>query len=234
MLRRQRGFTLIELMIVLAIIGVMAAMAFGQITNAAPRFRLVSRTGEFREEMLRIRSKAVRDYKLYKVCAFVDPTPTDATAHGKILQFSCNKGGDTGCPDAERICTAASDATSGTLYDSAKVETSGCTTANKWCLVSTLDYNSTELKNEKISIRRFLNSTGATDLTAAGTKGLELTYNPSGYISAGRSTASATAGQIEIVNYDLCNDNSATCATGWSRSYKVAYALGGGVRILEF
>lgn len=57
--RQRRGFTLVELVIVLAIIGVVAAVGIGSVRELQPRFRMIKASKELQADISRLRVAAV-------------------------------------------------------------------------------------------------------------------------------------------------------------------------------
>ena len=57
--RRQNGFTLIELMLVIAMFTVLAALAWGNTHSQMPRYRLIRASKELKSDLVRLRNLAV-------------------------------------------------------------------------------------------------------------------------------------------------------------------------------
>lgn len=77
----RHGFSLIELVVVLAVVLVMAAMAIPSIMNAVYMFRLRNAASEFSGLVQLSRSRAVRDSRYYAVYinGTANPTPNSVT-----------------------------------------------------------------------------------------------------------------------------------------------------------
>lgn len=83
---RQRGFTLIEAVVVLALLGVMAAIAWGSVRDLLPRFRMMSAAKQLKADLAELRNTAIvhnRETRLLLVSAdssYTDPGSPSAGA----------------------------------------------------------------------------------------------------------------------------------------------------------
>lgn len=97
---RDAGFTLIELMITVAIIGIIAAVAYPQYTSYVQRSRLAEATGELSTTRVRL-EQFFQDNRKYNstasACGVVMPA-------GEFFDFSCNWG--AGGTDQSFLLTA--------------------------------------------------------------------------------------------------------------------------------
>lgn len=76
--RSRRGLTLIEIAIVVAIIGVLAAIGFGSIREALPRYRTRQAALQFAGEVDRLRTLAIMNNRYYRVWLVeYDDAPTN-------------------------------------------------------------------------------------------------------------------------------------------------------------
>lgn len=75
----NRGFTLIELIIVIGLIGIMSAFAFPQLMYQVPKIRLNSATKEVAQQMQLARLKAVSTNKKHRMILTNNAYPTPDT-----------------------------------------------------------------------------------------------------------------------------------------------------------
>ena len=233
---RQSAFTLVELMLVLAIIAIMATIAWSTTIGNRPKSRLTSNTSEVRLQLLKARTAAVRTGRNHKVCIFRDDSAMTLPAKGRMVVFSCNSTGLAGCPGGP-ICQGTTPDT-GAVQWTGTLDSAPCpVTANptQWCVEPTtgnsalgINLGSTAKAPENVSISRFL--TYANPPADSGLDGIEITYIPSGFIDRARSTPSLTSGSIELVNRDLCAGSCSTFAD-FTAAMRVEYTSGGGARL---
>lgn len=77
-MRRQRGFSLIELMIVVAIFSVLAIVGFGLTRDTLPRYRASSAAEQFKSNVAKCRMVAIRSgYECRILMSDYDDDPTD-------------------------------------------------------------------------------------------------------------------------------------------------------------
>jgi len=252
--RRQSAFTLIELMIVLAIISISAALAIGAMAGNQPRTRLVAAISDVRIEMLRARTEAMKSQKYAKLCFWNDATPFDANPAGLMVRLECRVAGGAGCVQERDVCqgSAAAPTFKANTVDpnSNVVNAAGVCLANFWCLKSGVSFGATapftlsgmpiEARgSEKVSINRFW--TGA--VSAPGAQGtaaiLETTFDSRASVNDLRSTATALSGAVEMTNSDQCLSATGsrvpaggTCVNFQNR-IRASYTFGGAVRIQE-
>lgn len=228
---RASAFTLIELVIVIAVIGILAVLAIGTRIGNQPRTRLVASASEIRLTLMQARTAAVRSGANHKVCVFKDVSTTALPASGRVLVFQCGLAGVgtpglASCPGTT-ICNNV-DAADATLFTAALAD---CTAQN-WCPVN--DINGLKEINlgagskldENVSINRFLD-TGGADTTR---NSIELTYLPNGILDRIRS--SNVSGSIELVNHDQCLPTIAACSS-FQNAMRVSFNTGGGARLSE-
>ena len=226
-MRRSQGFTLIELMLVLAIISILTAIAFGVYAGGIPDARLREADTSVQQTLIQARAEAVRKHRYQKVCFFADPLPFDATPLGVVRRYECATDGTAGCP-AATICSATADATTAAPVTAANLTCA----AGTWCLLSnaTVDFSSLYYSRYKTVIWGFdkVQNSSAPNATVLTT--LELTYSPTGTLNAGRSSGSYTAGTILVSDLDFCKPSAPPSCT--STKFKtINYALGGTVRM---
>lgn len=224
----ESGFTIIELLTVVAIIAIGAALAIGNMSKGMPRSRLIASINDLRQSLLGARSAAIRTSRLEKVCFFRDPDSTDRSAMGRIVRLECNQAGDSACGSA-LACDTAKDASSASpLYLTSAVT---CV-AGTWCMVSDRDIASGSNSVDHVSINQFRKADGSIGSNSV----LEITFAPTGLISPARSTAGYGAGAIDLTNWDHCSPGLSggtfTC-TGFTNRFRVAYTLGGATQIKE-
>jgi prepilin-type N-terminal cleavage/methylation domain-containing protein len=92
---RRTGFTLLEVVIVIAIISILSALGFGMARDIFPRFRLRKAVQELRSQLGQCRSLAIRANKECRVLLIeYDPDPTD-TEGGNIGEYKIQLGNKT-------------------------------------------------------------------------------------------------------------------------------------------
>ena len=122
-LRNQRGFTMMEMMIVVVVIGIIAAMAVPSFLNYMPKLRVKSSARDIVSELRLARSKSVSERRPYGVAFDV--------ASNSIYTFA-----DTDNPSAQTYSTSDSLVKADTL--SSDVSLNACS-YNNGCVV----FNST-------------------------------------------------------------------------------------------
>lgn len=229
--RSERGFTLLELMVVAMIIGILAALSIYSYTGNLPKAHLNEVTGEVQMLLMKTRMEAVRNYRYEKVCIFRDDNANDDVPRGRVLRFHCTTTGESTC-STTMLCDATKNATGATLFTAAGVD---CATDDMWCQYSgagyDLDYGAGVVSRKHVSIAGF----GALTATAPDlTKNMiEITYGPTGTVNTGRSSLTFTQGRLFTTNYELCTPGvppNGTCS-GFSRMNNVSWVLGGPVRV---
>ena len=231
---RSAGFSLLELMVVLAIIGIVAAMAFSISVGNRPRTRLVAHSSEHRLQLLKTRTEAVKTAKNQKICIFRDQDPAVLPAEGRLVRFECGTPGIAGCTSAVTgipIClNAPADQTLPARADQWTAAAVDCADSTLWCLVQDdMDLGLPPKLSDKVSINRFLLS----DLTDSGRDSIEITYLPTGLVDSLRSTPGMTSGSIELTNHDMCLPSTTDCSDGFLNRMRVQYAAGGTTRVTE-
>ena len=227
---RSQGFTIIELLVVMAIMGLLAILALSTVQGQLPKSRLNSTMGDVKMIMVRSRTDAVRNRRLQKVCMFADDDPTDAVDRGRILTFVCEVTGNGGCASTT-ICNNV-DATSGALFTAGDVDVGGSasacmafTTQDKWCLLENLDLSVGGRALDDVSIDGFETFANVD----SGRSGVEITYNIQGAVSLGRSTPGMTTGKVVFSNYNLCDPgySGGTFSCTSNIRLRFAYTAGG-------
>lgn len=89
---KQRGFTLIELMIVIAIIGIIASIALPSYTGYIKKGKAAEATSNLAD----LKIKAEQFYQDNRTYAGMNCSPTEA----KYFTYSCTASGGSGSPDA--------------------------------------------------------------------------------------------------------------------------------------
>ena len=67
MVRHQNGFTLTELMVVIAVVGIIALIATPNIVTGLPKYRLKSASNELASHMRKARSRAVKERRIVRI-----------------------------------------------------------------------------------------------------------------------------------------------------------------------
>ena len=244
--RRTSGFTLLEIMVVLAIIAILATLAWGAVASQQPRQRLVTAISDIRIAMLTSRTAAVKAGKYEKLCYWNDGAPFDDSPQGLMLRFECRALGTGGCAQENNVCQGS--AASPTFKSGAVDSTKECTGTQPWCLRSGIDFGSPlgrtiggidiegRGRDNVIINRFFLAATPGTEGTAAI---LEQTFSPSATVNEARTTTGGASGAVEVTNLDQCLTTTgsptkpgAGCAMFKNR-IRASYTLGAAVRIVE-
>jgi len=186
----ERGFTLIELMIVVAMIAILSLLTVGAMRAQQPIYRLRSKTGMVMQTLYFAKSHATTTQRLVKVCIFKDDNAADDAARGRIEVLECGTRGVDGC--GATVTTACQDVTavSGTPYVTGQVT---CT-ANTYCQVRQEDLGAGLSALENTSIESFASN----NLDA-----LEITLYPSGLVGTVGTSANMTSGSIRLTNSKL-------------------------------
>lgn len=110
-MRRERGFTLIELMIVLGIIAVGAVLAFGAVNNQLPSMRTNSATRDMATAIQQARSRAIRTGVPHKLCVFRSTSTGKFAGRGGYILLTCQgTAADPACSLAADLQVCADDA----------------------------------------------------------------------------------------------------------------------------
>lgn len=251
---RRAGFTLIELMIVLAIIGISAAMAIAAVAGNKPRTRLVASISDIRVELLRTRTQAMKTQKYVKLCFWNDPTPFDDTSAGLMLLLECRTAGSAGCAQQNNVCqgTAASPSFAATTVDPSSTidPATGTCDAEFWCVKSGTNFGAIDTTTiagvaiegrgaEHVSINRFWTGSPAVPGTEGTAAILETTFDSAAKVNQLRTTTGALSGAVELTNFDQCvnaagspTSPGAGCVNFLNR-IRASYSFGGAVRIQE-
>jgi len=223
----QSGFTLLELMVVLLLIGVMAGMAVSSMRSRLPMYRLTNSTRTMQQIFNRARNHAYTQRRLVKLCIFSDDNYADDTARGLIRYYQCGDVGNGAC-DRTGICTATSTAAAPGL-DASEID---CADSTKWCLAEEYDYGSLVNGLDHVSIAGFRNSDG----TANADKTIEITFTASSLISLYNGTT-LPSGAIVLTSYDFCSPgysgSTFTCTGGPKRAMQIDFAAGGGTQVRD-
>lgn len=252
--RRRGGFTLIELMIVLAIIGIAAALALSAVGGNRPRTRLVASTSDIRVQLLKARTQAMKTQKYVKLCFWNDPTPFDASSAGLMILLECRLPGPAGCAQERDVCqgTAASPTFKASTVDptSAIDPATGTCDGDFWCVKDGVNFGAAGTTtvagipiegraSEHVSINRFW--TGSP--LVAGAEGtaaiLETTFDSAARVNELRSTLAALSASVELTNYDQCMDVAGSpvspggSCVSFQNRIRANYIFGGAVRLQE-
>lgn len=256
-LRRAKAFTLVELMIVVAIVGVLSVLAIGVAGNTAARSRMLGTASDVRAALAEARMRSVRTGRFHKVCIFSDDQSgnPNGVSRGRILTFGCN-GTGTQC-GVGLFCSSMVDAGTYTgtvltnpayLFPDAYVTTpanlerpsfatnvsfptsNGCDPANttRWCAIA--DDAIEVVSKTKVSIAGYV----ANGAFSTGT--LEVTYGPNGLVLPSASTFPSA--RIRVLHADHCT-SGALCNTttyngtnlAFQNQLDVEYTFGGAVRV---
>lgn len=90
---RRRGFTLLEIAVVVAVLGIMAAVGYGSIRDQLPRYRMIRAAKELEQDIENLRMEAIlanRETRILLVEA--DPDPSDPSSYGGAWEL---QGGDS-------------------------------------------------------------------------------------------------------------------------------------------
>ena len=91
--KKQAGFSLIEMMVVVALFGIFAALAYPSLTPLIPRFRLNRAVAEFTSEVQNARMMAIAEATEYRVCLMdKDDDPDNAAASSTHGGYRIDKG----------------------------------------------------------------------------------------------------------------------------------------------
>ena len=134
--RTAFGFTLVELMVTIAVVAILAALALPSFSNSIRNTRLASTTNEFIAAVNLARSEAVRSNRAGQVCASSDGATCGTDwSQGWIVWSDANA---NGTPDADEIrrhqqrlngMTASSPANLSSFRFSARGECTNCSGA---------------------------------------------------------------------------------------------------------
>ena len=237
---RRAAFTLIELMIVVAIISILAVMAVAVMDRAAPRARLLADDSEIQQYLLKARTRAAQTRATQKVCLYSDVDPSDKVSGGRLLWLEWDDLDTTNTPTvpaATPVCTNEfAYASQGYTIASVAVKPLCTSSDGKWCVREEVDFGpqthagAIGHPSDGVSIYRFKDATGTWQ---SALKELELTYGPMGTI-AGYSSLSQ--GQIQLSSADEClvpMQCTASNGTGFKEVFDVGFVLGGAVRASE-
>lgn len=229
----QSGFTLLELMIVLAIISAMAILAFGSIQSQLPSQRLNAGTRDMLSAMQQARARAVRAGRPVKLCIF---RQASTNFKNQYLTVMCNNGQVCADPVAD-LAVCADDANG---VDDTKVGAS----PKRWALPSTMVLpvgagNYTDIAGSfstsdygaktsptvvpEVEIFEFRNAAG----TAITTNFIEIAFTSSGTVNPALSTKDGGSPAVMVTRMRM-----RSTAPALLNGYRdLRWTVGGGVRI---
>lgn len=89
----RRGFTLVELMVVLVILGILGALAFADLSALKGRYRMNAAARHFASEVDACRVRAISENKEYALVLLEsDPTPLDGDWRGNHGRYEIRSG----------------------------------------------------------------------------------------------------------------------------------------------
>ena len=244
------GFTLLEILVVMAIVGMMVAMAAFSISSSQPNYRLAEAINSVSLTLQTARARAIRTGRVHKVCLFRgdDDTGANPDDQGRAILLTCNPSVSVNNCTLNVACeysSGGSGLSTNVCTTDVTCQAGGC----NWCTVNSaytdpdidIQFDDPVRGIRDASIEAFMGSTGA-EITTTPPDWIEVAFDSLGLIdvnntcfgiNAGAATCGSNLVTVGGVRVEQVLSTNAVGEPERIRSRGIRWVVGGSTRLFH-